>query len=74
MNGRSGGEAILALLLGGAIGAGVGMLFATQSGRETRKRVKVFFDDVGEKTGEILEEGRETVEELVHPSKSTSKK
>ncbi len=73
MSEHNGGEAILALLLGGAIGAGLGVFFATQSGKETRKRVKVFFDDVGIKTGELMEEGKETIEELVHP-RSNGKK
>lgn len=74
MSERNDGAAILALLLGGAVGAGLGIFFATQSGKETRRRVKIFFDDVGEKTGEIIEEGRDTVEELVHPAKTSGKK
>jgi gas vesicle protein len=74
MSEHNGGEAILALLLGGAIGAGLGLYFATQSGKETRKKVKVFVDGVGEKTGEIIDEGRDTIEELVHPSRQNSKK
>lgn len=70
MSDRNSGEEILVFLLGGVIGSAMGFLFATQSGKDTRKKVKIFFDDIGEKTGEILEEGRGTIEELVHPSHS----
>ena len=74
MSEHNGGEAILALLLGTVIGAGLGLFYATQSGKETRKKVKIFIDGVGVKTGELIEEGMETIEELVHPSKVTGKK
>ncbi|MCE5300394.1 MAG: YtxH domain-containing protein [Spirochaetia bacterium] len=74
MSGQNVGEVILALLLGTAVGAGLGLFYATQPGKESRKRVKVFIDGVGEKTGELMEEGKETMEELVHPSKTAVKK
>jgi gas vesicle protein len=74
MSENNGGDAILALLLGGVIGVGLGLFYATQSGSESKKKVKIFFDDIGEKTGELIEEGRETFAELVHPPKTTSKK
>lgn len=68
MSDRNAGAEILVFLLGGLIGSAVGFMYATQSGKDTRKKVKIFFDDIGEKTGEIIEEGKATVEELMHPS------
>lgn len=70
MSENNGGETILVFLLGGAIGACLGLLFAPQSGKETRKKVKILFDDLGEKTGELIEEGRSRIEGIVHPPKS----
>ena len=40
------GNSILALLLGTAIGAGVGILFAPEKGSKTRENIKDGFDDV----------------------------
>lgn len=64
MSEKNNGDTILALLLGGAIGACLGLLFAPKSGKETRKKVKILFDDIGEKTGELIEEGKEKIEEV----------
>ncbi|HAM39439.1 MAG TPA: hypothetical protein DCP53_08630 [Elusimicrobia bacterium] len=74
MSERKSGETILAFLIGGAIGACLGLLFAPQSGKETRKKVKIFAESIGEKTGELIEEGKEKIEELVHSSKTAVKK
>lgn len=74
MSEHNAGDAVLALLLGTVIGAGLGVFYATQPGKETRRKVRVFIEGVGEKTGELIEEGRDTIEELVHPSKAAGKK
>ena len=74
MSERKSGETILAFLIGGAIGACLGLLFAPQSGKETRKKVKIFAESIGEKTGELIEDGKEKIEELVHSSKTAVKK
>jgi gas vesicle protein len=74
MNLRSSGESLLALLLGGAIGAGLGLLFAERTGKSTRRRIKVFVDGVGEKTGELIEDGRDSVEDIVHATKKSFKR
>lgn len=47
---------ITTLLLGAAIGAGLGILFAPEEGKKTRKRLKDTFDDVSEKLRHRLED------------------
>ncbi len=66
MSERNNGEMILVFLLGGALGAYLGTRFALQSGKETKKKVKIFFDGIGEKTGELIEEGKEKIEKFVN--------
>ena len=52
------------LLLGGAIGVGIGLLFAPKSGKETRKELKVKLDDLASKVKSIDVE--EVKEELLN--------
>ncbi|MBI4801970.1 MAG: YtxH domain-containing protein [Elusimicrobia bacterium] len=49
------GEIISAFLLGGIIGAALGILFAPASGKQTRTRVNDWLEDATEKTKEKLE-------------------
>ena len=51
MSEKNSGEVLLSFILGGLIGAAVGILFAPSSGKETRKKLK----DLGEEFGEKME-------------------
>ncbi|MDI6641918.1 MAG: YtxH domain-containing protein [Elusimicrobiota bacterium] len=62
---KNSGETILAFLLGGIIGACLGILFAPNSGKETRRKLKVLLEDLGEKAEDWIEEGKEKVEDVV---------
>jgi len=42
---NNGGNSVLALLLGAAIGAGVGILFAPDKGSKTREKIKEGYDE-----------------------------
>jgi len=57
-------------LLGGAIGAGLGMLFAPKAGSETRKELKVKLDDLLQKVKEIdIDEVKEEFELKIYEIK-----
>lgn len=43
-----GTKTLLALIAGAAIGAGIGVLFAPEEGKKTRKKIKESLDDVSE--------------------------
>lgn len=47
--GYGSGSVLLAFLLGGMVGAGVALLFAPQSGSETRQKIRDLTEDVKEK-------------------------
>jgi gas vesicle protein len=69
MSDRKNGARLAAFLLGGAIFAGLGLLMAPQSGKETRKKVKRFFDDVCGKAEELMDDGREKIEKITNDLK-----
>lgn len=55
----------LAFLLGGALGAVVGLLYAPESGKRTRVRLRRFAEEAQEKTGDTVQEFRDKAEEHV---------
>ena len=72
--GYSGSAIALGFILGGALGAGLAMLFAPESGRRTRERLRDLAADARDKTidvsdglrdkaEDVLERGREVLEE-----------
>lgn len=73
------------ILLGAVIGSVVGLLFAPDSGKRTRKKIQrksdELMDDVvdyakysRDKAEKIVEEGKKRVEELMDEAKTTLKK
>lgn len=68
-DGHSTGTVFLSFLLGGIVGAGLAMLLAPQSGRETRKRIKEFADDMREKAEDYVEDIKKGVTSTVEEGK-----
>ena len=67
--GYSSGSVLLSFLLGGVVGAGLALLFAPQSGRETRQKIKDLTDDVREKSAEYVNQAKEKATSLVEEGK-----
>ena len=59
--GYGAGSIFLSFLLGGVVGAGLALLLAPQSGRETRQKIKQFTDDVKGKAVDYADEVKEKV-------------
>lgn len=56
---NSNAKMILGVLAAGAVGVAVGMLLAPEKGSELRKSIKGSIDDLGEKIGDLVTEGKE---------------
>ena len=67
--GYSSGSVLLSFLLGGVVGAGLALLFAPQSGRETRQKIKDLTDDVKDKTTEYVKQAKEKAASIVDDGK-----
>lgn len=72
MSENNSGEVILAFLLGGIIGAAVGILYAPKPGKETREKLKdlthdltdkleTLGEEIQSKAGSAINEGKEKV-------------
>lgn len=57
-------DLVKGLLIGGLIGAAIGVLFAPKSGKETRQ-------DIADKADELLSKAKEEYEKAVEKSKAT---
>jgi len=68
-DGYSSGSVLLSFLLGGVVGAGLALLFAPQSGRETRQKIKDLAEDVKEKSAEYVNQAKEKATSLVDEGK-----
>lgn len=78
----SAGSVLVSFLLGGLVGAGLALILAPQSGRETREKIKNLSGDLKEK-GEALaremkektvrsyEEGKESLTHAIEHGKET---
>jgi len=67
--GYSSGSVLLSFLLGGVVGAGLALLFAPQSGRETREKIRELTDDVKEKATGYANQAKEKAASLVEEGK-----
>lgn len=67
--GYSGSAVALGFILGGAIGASLAMLFAPESGRRTRERLRDFAADMRDKTIDLSEDLRDKAEDAVERSR-----
>lgn len=75
--GYGNGSILLSFLLGGLVGAGIALLLAPQSGRETRQKIRDFTDDIREKAvdyaGNIKEKVTSSIDkgkDFIHDKKS----
>lgn len=59
----------LGFILGGVLGASLALIFAPESGRRTRERLKDLAADVREKTRDVTEDIRDKVEEALDQGK-----
>jgi len=62
--GTTTGTVLLALLGGAALGAGVALLYAPQSGRRTRQRIREFGEDASDSARELFSKAEECLEEV----------
>ncbi|MCB4790382.1 MAG: YtxH domain-containing protein [Elusimicrobia bacterium] len=65
MSENNSGEVVLSFILGGLIGAAVGILFAPSAGKETRKKLKDMGEDFSEKMGHLSEELKDKAEHVI---------
>ncbi len=65
------GNILLALLTGAAIGAGIGILYAPEEGKETRRKIKVKVEKTGHDLSERLAHAKD---ELTHSAKNKKDK
>jgi gas vesicle protein len=75
MSGDNNGSAgLVYFLMGAAIGAGLALLFAPQSGEETRKKVKEFSgkvtDDVIESYEKVSSEAKKSIDQVKHAAEN----
>lgn len=67
--GFSAGTVFMAFLLGGAVGAGLALFLAPQSGKETRENLRGLAEDVKEKTSQYAEELRGKITSTIKEGK-----
>ncbi|MBI4844041.1 MAG: YtxH domain-containing protein [Nitrospirae bacterium] len=67
--GYSAGSVILAFVLGGIVGAGVALLTAPQSGKETREKLREFADETRKNVSDYTGNLKEKISSAVETSK-----
>lgn len=67
--GFSSGTVFMAFILGGAVGAGLAILFAPQSGKETRDKIRGLADDAKEKASQYTEQMKDKIASTIEEGK-----
>ncbi|MEK6691385.1 MAG: YtxH domain-containing protein [Nitrospirota bacterium] len=67
--GFSAGTVFMAFIFGGAIGAGLALLLAPQSGKETMEKLKGLTEDVTEKASRYADQIKEKVNSAIEEGK-----
>ena len=67
--GYSTGTVVLAFLIGGVVGAGVALLTAPQSGRETRQKIMDLADEAKEKIKSVADDAKEKLQDTYRHGK-----
>ncbi|TVR76411.1 MAG: YtxH domain-containing protein [Chitinophagaceae bacterium] len=71
---KGNGKVLFALLAGAAVGTAMGLLFAPNSGKDTRKQVSESFKDLNEKLTKETEQITQKAKELLNKSEETLNK
>ena len=66
MTESKGSRALMLPLMAGLLGAGLALLFAPRSGRETRQRLRVTADNMKQQADDGLAEIRESLDRSIH--------
>jgi len=74
MSENTGSKMFFSFLTGAAIGAGLALLFAPQSGKETRRQIKDFSEKIGNDVKESVEKISENAKDFIEGGKDTFKK
>jgi gas vesicle protein len=68
-NSKDTGKLIGAMLLGAAIGVGIGVLFAPNKGSETRKKIVDGLKDIAEELNDTLKNDQDKSDDAANTSK-----
>jgi len=71
---NTGCKMFFSFLTGAVIGAGLALLFAPQSGKETRKQIQDFSEKLGSEVKDGVEKIGEKAKDLIEGTKDTFKK
>ena len=74
MSENTGSKMFFSFLTGAMVGAGLALLFAPQSGKETRKQIKDFSDKLGGEVKDGVEKISEKAKGLIEEAKETFSK
>ena len=74
MENKDSGSPVLAFILGGLIGAFLGVLFAPAAGKETREKLGILLEQADDETRKLFEEFKEFKEKAVKGKRRVLKK